>query len=186
MTTSSPPLAAALAAMVALISVPASALTAASASASAVGHGPVVRSSGSLADLQPGTAGPFDGARASFQLVASAHGSHALLRVSGIGAAADGSVFGAHLHLGPCVAGNGAAALGHYNTDVLAGITPARVDERREVWLDLRVEDGAAASTAAVPFVPLPGARSVVVHAKATDHHTGGAGDRLACLPVVW
>ncbi|HEX6916987.1 MAG TPA: hypothetical protein VF140_02845 [Phycicoccus sp.] len=183
MTTSSPRLGAALAAIVALITLPASASASASAAAA---HGPVVRSSGPLADLQPATAGPFDGARASFQLVGSAHGSHALLRVSGIGAAADGSVFGAHVHLGPCVAGNGGAALGHYNTDVLAGVSPARVTERTEVWLDLHVEDGAATSTASVPFVPLPGARSVVVHAKETDHSTGAAGERLACLPVVW
>ncbi len=178
MTTTSHRLGTALAAIVALIALP--------VSASAAGHGPVVRSSGPLADLQPATAGPFDGARASFQLVASAQGSHALLRVSGIAAAADGSVFGAHLHLGPCVAGNGAAALGHYNTDVLAGVTPAQVNEQTEVWLDLRVAEGAATSTASVPFVPLAGARSVVVHEKETDHHTGTAGGRLACLPVVW
>jgi Cu-Zn family superoxide dismutase len=84
------------------------------------------------------------------------------------------------------VAGNGAAALGHYNTDVLAGVTPPEVSERTEVWLDLAVDDGAATATASVPFVPLPGARSVVVHALATDSHTGTAGARLACLPVVW
>ena len=107
------------------------------------------------------------------------------LRVRGIDGA-DGETFGAHLHAGPCVAGNGAAALGHYNTDVIAGVVPAEVSEETEVWLDLTVDDGAGTATASVPFVPLPGERSVVVHALATDHHTGAAGPRLACLPVVW
>lgn len=111
-----------------------------------------------------------------------------MLRASGIGAAAEGGTFGAHLHVGPCVAGNGAAAGAHYNTDLVAGTLPPlhEISEDTEVWLDLTVEDGAATSTASVPFVPLPGARSVVIHALATDHHTGLAGGRLACLPVVW
>lgn len=161
------------------------ALAAAPVSALACERGPLVRSAGPLTDLQPTVAGPFDGARASFQLVASKRGSHAVLRVRGIGAP-DGSVYGAHLHLGPCVAGDGAAALAHYNTDVLAGVTPPEISERTEVWLDLHVDDGAATSTASVPFVPVPGARSVVVHAMETDHHTGAAGARMACLPVVW
>ena len=162
------------------------ALSGVAAASAAADHGPVVRTSGPLRDLAPATAGPFDGATASFQLVASASGGHAVLRVRGIGAAADGATYGAHLHVGPCVAGNGAAAGGHYNTDVLAGVTPPRISEETEVWLDLHVEDGAATSTASVPFVPVPGARSVVVHATETDHGTGTAGPRLACLPVVW
>ena len=100
------------------------ALAAVPATASAADLGPVVRSAGGLRDLQLASAGPFDGARASFQLVESASGSHALLRVRGIGSAADGSTYGAHLHLGPCVAGNGDAALGHYNDD--------RIQQRRQ------------------------------------------------------
>jgi len=167
-----------LAAIVALVALP--------ATAHADDHGPVVRASGTLSDLQTATAGPFDGATASFQLVVSAQGSHGLLRVKGVDASADGETFGAHLHSGPCVAGNGTAALGHYNTDVLAGVTPTEISEDTEMWLDFTVDDRAATATASVPFVPLPGARSVVVHALATDHHTGLAGARLACLPVVW
>ena len=46
-----------------------------------------------------------------------------MLRVRGI-EGADDLTFGAHLHSGPCVAGDPAAALGHYNTDVMAGVTP--------------------------------------------------------------
>lgn len=165
------------------------ALTGLPAAASAATHGPAVRTSGALADLAPAAAGPFDGARAAFQLVTSAQGSHAVLRVGGIGAAADGHTYGAHLHVGPCVAGDGPAAGGHYNTDVIEkGILPPdnEISEATEVWLDITVEDGAATATASVPFVPRPGTRSVVVHALETDHHTGTAGGRLACLPVVW
>jgi len=161
------------------------ALAALPPTASAADHGPVVRASGSLVDLQPASEGPFDGARARVQIVASAQGSHALLQVKGVGPAANGQSFGAHLHVGPCVAGNGAAAGPHYNTDVLAGVVPARVSDRTEVWLDVSVHDGAATSTASVPFVPVAGARSVVLHAMPTDA-MGGAGARLACLPVVW
>lgn len=147
--------------------------------------GPIVRAAGPLSDLQPATSGPFDAASAAVQIVASARGSHTVLRVRGV-EGADDETFGAHLHAGPCVAGNGAAALGHYNTDVLAGVTPPEVSERTEVWLDLTIDDGAGTATASVPFVPVPGARSVVIHAMETDPHTGTAGARLACLPVVW
>jgi Cu/Zn superoxide dismutase len=158
---------------------------AATVPASVAAKGPLVRAAGSLSDLQPAAAGPFDGATAAVQLVASSKGSHALLRVRGVDGA-DGMTFGAHLHAGPCVTGDGAAALGHYNTDVIAGLTPPEVSERTEVWLDITVDDGAGTAAASVPFVPIPGERSVVIHALATDHHTGAAGARLACLPVVW
>jgi hypothetical protein len=147
--------------------------------------GPVVRVAAPLTDLQPAVAGPFDGASAAVQIVSSGGGSHTVLRVRGV-EGADGSTFGAHLHVGPCVAGDPGAALGHYNTQVLAGAEDPEISEDTEVWLDFTVDDGAGTATASVPFVPQPGARSVVVHAVATDHHTGLAGPRLACLPVVW
>lgn len=165
------------------------ALTVLPAAAATADHGPLVRTSGALADLAPTASGPFDGADAAFQLVASAQGSHGVLRVRGIGAAAEGTTYGAHLHSGPCVAGNGTAAGPHYNTDVIErGILPPanEISEDTEMWLDITVEDGSGTATASVPFVPRAGSRSVVVHAMATDHHTGGAGARLACLPVVW
>ena len=146
--------------------------------------GPLVRASGPLSDLQT-AAGPFDGATAAVQIVASGTGSHTVLRVRGI-EGVDGQTFGAHLHVGPCIAGNGGAALGHYNTDVLAHDDEPEISEDTEVWLDFTVDDEAATSTASVPFVPLPGDHSVVIHALATDHDTGLAGARLACLPVVW
>ena len=158
----------------------------AATSPAAADTGPVVRSSGDLADLQPGTAGPFDSADASVQIVSSGDGaSHTVLRVRGV-SGADGTTFGAHLHVGPCVAGNGAAALGHYHAQAMAGDPTPEISEDTEVWLDLTIDDGAGTSTASVPFQPLSGERSVVIHALGTDPHTGFAGARLACLPVVW
>lgn len=158
---------------------------AATAPAAAASGGVLVRTSGALSDLQVATAQPFDGAHAAVQIVASGGSSHAVLRVRGINGA-DGETFGAHLHIGPCVAGNGGAAMGHYNADVVAQDPTPEINEDTEVWLDFTVDDGAGTATASVPFVPVPGAHSVVIHALATDHHTGLAGARLACLPVVW
>ncbi|HET8969877.1 MAG TPA: superoxide dismutase family protein [Candidatus Nanopelagicales bacterium] len=156
----------------------------ATAPAAADTRGPLVRASGVLSDLQV-AAGPFDGASAAVQIVSSGRGSHTVLRVRGIHHA-DGQTFGAHLHAGPCVAGNGSAAQGHYNTDVIAEDPTPEISEDTEVWLDFTVDDGAGTATASVPFIPLAGDRSVVIHALATDHHSGLAGARLACLPVQW
>ncbi len=153
--------------------------------AAAAAGGPVVRSSGPLTDLKPAAAGPFDGAGAAAQIVSSGGASHTVLRVRGV-EGADGQTFGAHLHVGPCVAGNGAAAGPHYNSDVLAGAEKPRVGEETEVWLDVTIDDGSGTATASVPFVPVPGDHSVVIHALETNHETGLAGDRLACLPVAW
>lgn len=157
----------------------------ATAPASAAAGGPLVRASGALSDLQVAASGPFDGARADVQIVASDGSSHTVLRVRGI-QDADGQTFGAHLHVGECVAGNGALAGGHYNADVEADDPTPEINEDTEVWLDFTVDDGAGTATASVPFVPVAGTRSVVIHALPTDHHTGLAGARLACLPVVW
>ena len=110
----------------------------------------------------------------------------AVLTVRGIDRAQAGRVYGAHLHVGPCVAGDGAAAGSHYNHDVVSGHVPVRVDPTTEVWLDLTVtRGGTARSVARVPFVPTAGQRSVVIHQLPTDA-AGVAGPRLACLPVTW
>lgn len=94
--------------------------------------------------------------------------------------------YGAHLHVGPCVAGDGAAAGPHSNQSVVDGVVPQVVDATTEVWLDFTVRpNGSARSVAVVPFVPTSGTRSIVIHAMPTDP-AGAAGARLACLPVVW
>lgn len=151
----------------------------------ALALGPFVRSSGLLSDLAPATSGPFDGAHARVQFVESRGASHAVLTVTGVGASAEGQTFGAHLHDGPCLAGDGAAAGPHYNSHVHGGL-PAEITDRTEVWLDFTVTDGQGTGTASVPFVPEGGSRSVVVHALPTNPQTGTAGARVACLTVRW
>lgn len=136
---------------------------------------------GDLRDLTPATASPFDRARAKLTLVGY-EGTQAVLVVHGIDPSVAGQTFGAHLHLGPCVAGNGAAALGHYNHST----TPRVVSDQTEIWLDLTVNDGGNARSATrVDWSPAAGARSIVIHARPTAAD-GTAGDRLACLPVEW
>jgi Cu/Zn superoxide dismutase len=146
----------------------------------------VVTEQGELSDLIPAAAGPLDGARAVLVMVSDDGQSSVRLHVSGIDRSVAGRTFGAHLHFGPCVAGNGAAAGPHYNTDTLAGRVPPRVDETTEVWLDFTVTEGGTGHAAAeVPFVPQPGNRSIVIHQEPTDP-SGAAGPRLACLPLSW
>jgi len=139
-----------------------------------------------LRDLQPASADPLDGARATLLMVNEAGRSQVMMQIHGIERSAAGRTFGAHLHVGPCVAGEPAAAGPHYNADVAAGLLPARVGPTTEVWLDFTVNPaGAATAVAHVPFIPVPGNHSVVIHRDPTDEH-GIAGPRLACLPVSW
>lgn len=134
-----------------------------------------------LRDFAPTAAGPFDQARAKLTLVGD-DSTQAVFVVHGVDPAVAGQTFGAHLHLGPCVAGSGAAALGHYNHST----APRVVSSETEIWLDVTINDGGnAQSTARVDWAPLAGTRSVVIHAKPTAAD-GTAGDRLACLPVAW
>jgi Cu/Zn superoxide dismutase len=152
------------------------------AGAGASGHpsAGVVHASGDLADLSPATDDPTDGASAAAIAVSrSAHGTVVALRVRGVDRSAVGTRFGAHVHVGPCVPGDGAAAGPHYNS-----VGGSVVDPTTEVWLDFTVRaDGTAVAVAVVPFVVPPGgARSIVIHAIATMPN-GAAGARLACLP---
>ncbi|WP_433159352.1 superoxide dismutase family protein [Kribbella sp. CA-247076] len=166
---------------------------AASSSAAVPTHSPaataaadVVTAHDRLRDLTPAADGPFDRARGLAVLVSRGQSTLAILQVRGIGRTVAGRAFGAHLHAGPCVAGDGAAAGPHYNTDTVAGKVPPRVNPSTEVWLDFTVSpSGAGNALTVVPFTPLPGNRSIVIHEKPTDHH-GAAGARLACLPLSW
>ena len=111
------------------------------------------------------------------------HGTLFHLRVKGIDPAVAGHSYGAHLHVGPCVAGDGAAAGPHYNVSTN---TPPLVSDQTEVWLDFTATaGGTGAADTTVPFLPASGARSVVIHAEPTAPN-GTAGARLVCLPVVW
>jgi Cu/Zn superoxide dismutase len=136
-----------------------------------------------LRDFAPAASGPFDAARAKLTLASPADSTQAVFVVHGVDRSVAGQTFGAHLHNGPCVAGNGAAALGHYNH---SSTVPATVNDQTEIWLDITVDDeGNAQSSARVDWAPSAGARSVVVHANPTAPD-GTAGARLACLPVEW
>jgi Cu/Zn superoxide dismutase len=138
---------------------------------------------GDLVDLSAATADPFGDASAHLVMTPTANGTLFHLRVKGIDPAVLGHDYGAHLHVGPCVEGNGAAAGPHYNVSTT---TPPVVSDQTEVWLDFTATaDGTGAADTTVPFLPPAGARSVVIHAEATAPN-GTAGPRLACLPVVW
>jgi len=139
---------------------------------------------GPLTDLQA-AANPTDGASARVQVTQHARGSAASLLVWGIDRAAAGTTYGAHVHSGDCVAGNGAAAGPHFNIDVYNLAQFPVVSNATEVWLDFTVRgDGTGSAVAQVPFaVPAGAASAVVIHALPTDT-TGAAGARLACLAI--
>lgn len=140
----------------------------------------VVASRGALSDLSTATADPTDGA-AGAAIAISAHGqTRVMMLLWGLDRAQAGIVHGAHVHVGPCVAGSGASAGPHYNA---AG--GASIDESAEVWLDFTITSyGFGFASTTVPFViPAGGARSIVIHAAPTAPN-GTAGPRLACLPM--
>jgi Cu-Zn family superoxide dismutase len=123
-----------------------------------------------------------DGAWADVLVIApgvGGSGTTVKLALSGLDAAHAGDRFGAHVHVGPCVAGSPATAGPHYN----AG---GGISEDTEVWLDFVVgPNGKAVSTTHVGFAIASGAaQSIVIHALPTDPATGTAGPRLACIPV--
>jgi Cu/Zn superoxide dismutase len=162
-----------LAATVALLTTPVAATSAAPAQ--------VFR--GDRVDLSAATPDPFGDATAHLVMTPNGRGTTFHLRIQGIDPAVVGESYGAHLHVGPCVEGNGAAAGPHYNASTTS---PPVVSDQTEVWLDFTVVgDGTGAGDATVPFVPAPGDRAVVVHAEETAPN-GTAGPRLVCLPVSW
>lgn len=168
--------------MIAVMVVGATLLVATPAGASSEHARPsVAANSGALSDLSLHTADVTDGARAgAFVLGRPGRGTIVVLGLWGLDRSAAGTRYGAHVHVGACVPGDGAAAGPHYNTT--GGAT---VDPSTEVWLDFEVRrSGSAVAVAQVPFViPAGGARSIVIHAMPTMPN-GTAGARLACLPL--
>lgn len=141
-----------------------------------------VQGSGALSDLAPSTANVTDGASAQVYAIGYGDSTRVILVVSGLADGYEGQTFGAHVHTGSCVAGNGAAAGPHYN----AGGTPS---PDTEVWLDFTVYSGGFGyADTTVPFViPAGAAHAVVIHAEPTQFDggsPGAAGARIACLPV--
>ncbi|WP_433327488.1 superoxide dismutase family protein [Spirillospora sp. CA-294931] len=104
------------------------------------------------------------------------------LKAKGFPAAAKGKTFGVHVHQKACGPKPADAGPHYQNPNAKPG-TPLH---DKEIWLDVTVgRDGEARSKTTVPWVVAKGdAGSVVVHAEPTDHHTGGAGDRLLCTTV--
>ena len=143
--------------------------------------GAKVRAHGVLQDLSPTTSDPTDGATARVTANPQDDGSTTVvLHVQGLQRLEDRPTLGAHVHVGPCVAGDGPAAGPHWR------IGPAApVSDRTEVWLDITLTGGGTGTAVAhVPFqVPVGSARSVVVHQLPTKSD-GTAGSRLACLGV--
>jgi Cu-Zn family superoxide dismutase len=154
--------------------------------------------SGEVTDFTTTTPDVFQGARATALMIGMEGGSYFRVQIKDIGETAIGGDYGAHLHTGPCVADDPAAALGHYNNDaydpdVIAGLRTKVVSDQTEVWLDFEVNsDGNARTSASVPFIPPEGDQySIVIHAEPTVDHprengpaVGSAGPRLACLPL--
>ncbi len=146
---------------------------------------PFVQSRGALTDLMPGTANATDGASADLFAIPGGGQTTFVLFVSGLAPASAGTTYGVHIHVGTCVAGNGAAAGPHYKSD---GGTPT---SQNEVWLDFTVLPGGyAVATTSVPFVIETGAaNAMVIHAEPTQSGgptPGAAGVRQACHPVAF
>jgi Cu/Zn superoxide dismutase len=126
-----------------------------------------------------------DGARAHVVVAPLDGSTHVSLKLQGLDHLKVGQTYGAHIHTGPCVAGNGAAAGPHYRHVVAGPATPAN-----EVWLDFTVRQGGVArSETVVPFRIRSGAaHSVVIHALPTSTappaEAGNAGARIACIPI--
>lgn len=136
-----------------------------------------------LSDLDPTTTSPFDQASARVLMVGYRNSAFSL-RLRGIDKSKAGQSYGAHLHVGPCVAGAPSTAGPHYNLDAVRGVTPVVASDQTEVWLDFTVDaDGEARSSTTIPFVPDAGERAIVIHAEETAPN-GTAGARLACLPL--
>jgi Cu/Zn superoxide dismutase len=141
-----------------------------------------VQSGGELRDFAPSVANATDGAEAHLWAVAGGGRTTFWVLLTGLDPDAAGTTYGVHVHVGPCVAGNGAAAGPHYNT----GGTPS---PETEVWLDFTVLPGGFGfAVTTVPFEIEPGdAQSIVIHAEPTQEGgptPGAAGGRQACLPV--
>jgi Cu/Zn superoxide dismutase len=133
---------------------------------------------GPLTDLHPDKVEITDGGVGGAVAVTTASGTFVWLGLGALDPAAEGRTYGAHVHTGPCVAGEPDTAGPH----LMAGTPPSPATE---LWLDVTIQSrGWATAATTVAFtVPQGGAGSIVVHARPTDR-TGAAGDRLACLPL--
>ena len=84
----------------------------------AVAADPLVHHHDRLTDLQLAVDAPTDGAKASVSAWRTREGTTVVLRVRGMDRDDAGERYGAHVHVGHCVEGNGPAAGPHYNVTV--------------------------------------------------------------------
>jgi hypothetical protein len=154
----------------------------------------VLKMHGDSVDFVTSSAQPLDAAKAKITITEGSGSTTFAIRVTGIDPTIAGQTLGSHLHIGPCVEGDGAKAGLHYNHDRALGKFPVRISPETEVWFDLVPdEEGMAYDSTTVPFVPIdadpdpalePGVMSVVVHVLPTNPLDGTAGARQACFPV--
>jgi superoxide dismutase, Cu-Zn family len=139
-----------------------------------------------LRDLSKAAPDVFDGARATAFMMSVNGESTFRLQVSAIDKSAVGNKYPAHLHEGPCVAGDGAAAGGHYNTQKEDGLQPPYlINGETEVHLDFTVSSQRSVRVVSVvPFVPKPGDRSIVIHSNQPPVAPATSPARWACLPL--
>lgn len=141
-----------------------------------------------LSDLAVDQDDAFDGAYAYTRIVSyvgsdGSEQTRAKLWVWGVDAD-EGTQFGSHVHVGPCIEGDGDAAGPHFNITTSRG-EETQVSPETEIWLDLTVDKrGRGRSRSDVTFtIPSGEAQSIVIHELPTDP-SGGAGPRLACIPI--
>ncbi len=135
-----------------------------------------------MRDLQTTSDGVFDSARALLKVTETADGSSYSIRIKGIDPSAASLNYHSHLHVGPCIEGDGLAAGGHYNSQAAAGLPVTEVSPTTEVWFELIPnQDGVAIYDTSVSFVPVDfhtdQIMSVVIHSL-------GSSAREACLPL--
>jgi Cu-Zn family superoxide dismutase len=108
--------------------------------------------------------------------------SQIAIAVEGIDAPA-GTTFGAHVHVNPCgdLEQGGGASGPHYYSEAASG--PLK---NHEVWLDFTVNaNGSGHAVATRHFEVSDRAnRSVIIHVMGTEHGSGAAGARLACIDL--
>ncbi len=171
------------------------ALVGVSASASPTkrtGHSSPMQSSatveGVLVDLAVDVGDPFDGSYADVKIKSRSFDdgrqwTKASVSVENVNADA-GVTYGSHVHVGPCVEGDGDAAEGHFNITESRG-EEVVVSEETEIWFEFTVDEhGDAKDFSEVDFaIPSGEGNSIVIHEMPTEAD-GSAGGRLACIPL--
>ncbi|MDH3681651.1 MAG: superoxide dismutase family protein [Acidimicrobiia bacterium] len=138
-----------------------------------------IRGAGEWIDVRLDIEDPTDGARYVVRGRTGSGKTKIRLQVAGI-EGQRGRTFGVHVHVGPCVEGDGAAAGPHFNITGGDVVSP-----ETEIWLGVEIDRrGRGRSRSRVEFeINADIAKSIVIHEQPTAPD-GAAGARLACLPL--